>query len=126
MRTCSRPQLTTDPMNEDDIRKSGAGSAALAYVRGLGDYLAALDLGARTLQRRLGADRQRYLDLVDSTRRAQAAHYLYDSDIDLSELALLPGFPEQSALQRTFRRWYDGTPHALCRRSGAGETHAVR
>lgn len=83
---------------------------------GLDHAASALGLGARALQRRLAEDGHRYRDLVDAIRRAQAAHYLEDPDIDLSELALLLGFSEQSAFQRAFRRWFGDTPHAYRRR----------
>lgn len=77
---------------------------------------AALNLGARALQRRLADEGHSFRELVDSVRREQAARYLDDPDIDLCEVALLLGFSEQSAFQRAFRRWYGDTPHALRQR----------
>lgn len=83
---------------------------------GLEDAARALGLGARALQRRLAADGLRYREQVDACRRHQAGRYLEDPNIDLSELALLLGFSEQSAFQRAYRRWFGGTPAAHRRR----------
>lgn len=72
----------------------------------------ALGLGARTLQRRLDEDGQRFAGLVDAVRSETARALLADPTIAVSEIAFLLGFSEQSAFTRAFKRWTGETPAA--------------
>jgi AraC-like DNA-binding protein len=87
--------------------------------------LAALapDLGvsARTLQRRLADRGLVWRDLVQATRLRLATRYLEESDTDLTEVAFLLGYAEQSAFTHAFRRWTRKSPGAH-RRTHRGRT----
>jgi AraC-like DNA-binding protein len=69
-----------------------------------------LALHPRTLQRRLAIEGMRCQDLIDRERRAQAARYLAEPGLHLSQIAGLLGYSEQSAVNRSCRRWFGKTP----------------
>ena len=69
-----------------------------------------LAMHPRMLQRRLATERVRCQDLIDRERRDQAARYLADARLHLSQIAGLLGYSEQSALNRSCRRWFGKTP----------------
>lgn len=64
----------------------------------------------RTLQRRLAAEGLRCQDIIERERRDQAARYLAEPRLHLSQIAGLLGYSEQSALNRSCRRWFGKTP----------------
>ena len=64
----------------------------------------------RTLQRQLAADGMRCQDVIDRERRARAKKYLAQPELALSQVAGLLGYTEQSALNRSCRRWFGKTP----------------
>jgi AraC-like DNA-binding protein len=64
----------------------------------------------RTLQRRLANEGVRCQDIIERERRDQAARYLADARLHLSQIAGLLGHSEQSALNRSCRRWFGKTP----------------
>jgi len=74
-----------------------------------------LGLSARSLQRRLAACGLVYRDVVQETRRRLAEQYLAQSDTDLTEIAFLLGYAEQSAFTHAFRRWTRRSPGAYRR-----------
>ncbi len=69
-----------------------------------------LNLHPRTLQRHLADEGTRCQDLIESARRDQAAHYLAQPGLHLSQVAGLLGYTEQSTLNRSCRRWFGKTP----------------
>ena len=69
-----------------------------------------LAMHPRTLQRRLADEGVRCQDVIDRERRAQAARYLAEPGLHLSQIAGLLGYAEQSALNRSCRRWFGKTP----------------
>ncbi|WP_022964529.1 helix-turn-helix domain-containing protein [Halopseudomonas pelagia] len=69
-----------------------------------------LHLLVRTLPRRLEARQSSWRELLDRTREQLAGHYLLDPTLTLGDIALLPGFSEQSAFNRAYRRWTGTTP----------------
>ena len=69
-----------------------------------------LNMNPRTLQRRLGDEGVRYHDLVENERRDQAAKYLAESGLHLSQITGLLGYAEQSTFNRSCRRWFGKTP----------------
>jgi AraC-like DNA-binding protein len=69
-----------------------------------------LAMHSRTLQRRLAMEGVRCQELIERERRAQAAKYLAEPGLHLSQIAGLLGYTEQSALNRSCRRWFDKTP----------------
>jgi AraC-like DNA-binding protein len=64
----------------------------------------------RTLQARLAAEGTSFEDLLQTTRRQMAEDYLRDTDLPLSEIALMLGFSELSAFSRACHRWFDEPP----------------
>ena len=47
---------------------------------------------------------------MDTVRRELAERYLAEPTLDLTDLAFLLGYSEQSAFQRAFKRWTGQTP----------------
>lgn len=80
------------------------GNCSLAWVA------QALNVSARTLQRRLGSGGNGWQRLLDDTRCGLAQHYLREASLTLSDIALLLGFSEQSAFNRAYKRWTGNTP----------------
>ena len=64
----------------------------------------------RTLQRRLAEEGVRCQDVIERERREQAARYLAEPELRLGQIASLVGYAEQSALNRSCRRWFGKTP----------------
>lgn len=64
----------------------------------------------RALQRRLEPEGVRCQELIDRERRKLAARYLAEPRLQLSQIAGLLGYAEQSTLNRSCRRWFDKTP----------------
>ncbi len=69
-----------------------------------------LNTSPRTLQRRLSEQGIRFQQLLDSTRLLLAEDYLRDSRLQLTEIAQLLGYSEQSAFNHAFKRWTGKTP----------------
>jgi AraC-like DNA-binding protein len=84
-------------------------------------------LSARTLQRRLGDRGLVWRDIVRETRLRLAKRYLEESDTDLTEVAFLLGYAEQSAFTHAFRRWTRKSPgaHRRAHRGRAGRVAAT-
>jgi len=72
-----------------------------------------LSMHTRTLQRRLAAEGMRFGEVIDRERRRLAIRYLAEPDMQLSQIASLLGYAEQSALNRSCRRWFGKTPRQL-------------
>lgn len=70
----------------------------------------ALHCSARTLQRRLEAEGLSFQTAVDDVRRQLAEDYLRDPRLQLTEIAALLGYADQSAFTRAFRRWTGISP----------------
>jgi AraC-like DNA-binding protein len=79
---------------------------------------AAMGLSTRSLHRRLAERGWNFRRLLGDTRRALADDYLADPRLELSEIALLLGYSEQSAFTRAYRGWSGRTP-LQARRSSA-------
>ncbi|KUH94824.1 hypothetical protein AU190_16160 [Mycolicibacterium acapulense] len=88
--------------------------AGLCTVESIAEQLA---LHPRTLQRRLAAEGVSCQDLIDRERRVQAAKYMAISTLHLSQIAHLLGYSEQSAFNRSFRRWFGTTPREFRERA---------
>lgn len=87
-----------------------------------------LNLHPRTLQRRLAEEGYQYQDLLDQVRRERALEYLASPGLTLAQVAGLLGYAEQSALNRSCRRWFAETPRQtrarLRERPGVGREPA--
>lgn len=75
-----------------------------------------LGMHRRTLQRRLGEKQQHFEAMVDEHRKALATRYLVGSDMQLSQVAGLLGYADQSVLNRSCRRWFNAKPKDLRRK----------
>lgn len=71
---------------------------------------AALFITSRTLHRKLAAEDSSFRELLQETRQQLAEDYLRDRRLQLSEIAQLLGYSEQSALSRAFKAWTGQTP----------------
>jgi AraC-like DNA-binding protein len=69
-----------------------------------------LNLGSKTLERRLAERSQSFSALLDATRYNAAKHYLEETDMRLSQVAYMAGYTEPAALVRAFKRWTGTTP----------------
>ena len=69
----------------------------------------------RSLQRRLAEQGTSFQQLLDDTRRHLAEAHLTHDRLDVTEIALLLGYSEQSAFTRAFRHW-TGLPPVQWRR----------
>lgn len=78
------------------------------------EIAAALAVGVRTLQRRLGDEGTRFSDVLDEARHALALQHLA-TDAAVAEVGFLLGFSEPSAFTRAFRRWTGMSPTAYRR-----------
>lgn len=86
----------------------------------LGRVAAQLRLSPRSLQRLLQEQGLSYSQLVEAVRRELAERYLAEPGLDLTDLAFLLGYSEQSAFQRAYKRWTGRTPGEY-RRQLAGD-----
>ncbi len=71
---------------------------------------AELKLSGRSLQRKLQARGLSFQVLLDETRLMLAKDYLRDSHLQLTEVAQMLGYSEQSAFNHAFRRWTGQSP----------------
>lgn len=83
------------------------------------DIAARLNMTDRTLQRRLQAESATYQQLLDDTRCELARKYLADPRRNLTEVADLLGFADQSNMFRACKRWF-GMPPGQYRAQLAG------
>lgn len=85
-----------------------------------------LAMHPRTLQRRLAKEGVRCQEVIDRERRAQAARYLAEPGLHLGQIAGLLGYSEQSALNRSCRRWFGTTPRQFRAASTAAGQASAR
>lgn len=76
---------------------------------------AALKMSARTLQRRLEDEGQRYSSVLDEVRARVARKLLRDPTLALGEIAYRVGFSDLATFSRAFKRW-TGVPPGTHRR----------
>ena len=71
---------------------------------------AELDLQPRSLQSKLTQAATTFETVLTETRQGLAERYLRDTDLSLTEIALLLGFSELSAFTRAAQRWFHAPP----------------
>ena len=69
-----------------------------------------LGMNIRTLQRALKEKGTSFIKLLNDTRMDIAKQFIQDKSMDLTEVAFLLGFAEQSTLSRSFKRWTGQSP----------------
>lgn len=84
----------------------------------LAQLASVLQLEPRTLQRRLSERGLRYRQLLSEERALLAQRYLDESEVQLSHLADLLGFSEQSVFTNSFRQWTGKSPTQYLKERG--------
>jgi AraC-like DNA-binding protein len=74
------------------------------------EVAAALQLSARTLQRRLEAEGTSLTAVADETRAEVARELLADPELPLGEIAYRAGFADLATFSRAFKRWTGTSP----------------
>jgi AraC-like DNA-binding protein len=69
-----------------------------------------LGVSRRTLARRLAAEGQSFVQILDTLRFDLAKRYLAERELPLSQIAWLLGYRETAALNHAFKRWSGKTP----------------
>ena len=69
-----------------------------------------MGMSIRSLQRKLGEKNIIFSELVDSIRQTIAVDYIHNTDIHLTDVALMLGYAELSSFSRAFKRWYGVSP----------------
>jgi len=73
-----------------------------------------LGMSARTLQRRLGEEKQSYQELLDQIREELARYYLKTTKMSGAEISFLIGYEHPSSFFRAFSEWTGGqTPEQV-------------
>ena len=70
----------------------------------------AMNLSARTLQRRLEEQRSSVKEIIDDTRHQMALKYLDQKNHSIKEISFNLGFSDSSNFSRAFKRWEGKTP----------------
>jgi AraC-like DNA-binding protein len=91
---------------------SGASAEAVAEMLGM---------SARSLRRRLEAERTSYKHILDEVRCELARRYLAQEQRGVEEVALALGFSDGSAFHKAFRRWTGESPTDFARNPSRGE-----
>ena len=81
---------------------------------------ASVSLAPRTLQSKLAQFGTTFEALLQDTRRNLAVGYLRESDLNLTDIALLLGFSELSAFSRATQRWFGVPPSTYRQRLRGG------
>ena len=69
-----------------------------------------LCVGTRKLQRLLQQEGTSFITLLNDTRMELAKQYVLDKSMDITEIAFLLGFAEQSTFSRSFKKWTGQSP----------------
>lgn len=77
------------------------------HVQGLAERML---LSVRTVQRRLAENQLTFQQALDEVRQQLCLQYL-EQQIQLSDIAQLLGYSDQSAFTRAYKRWTGSTPH---------------
>jgi AraC-like DNA-binding protein len=110
------------PQLEAELRQQLAHKSLKEQVKGtlkkflggqkprLEDVATELRVSARTLQRRLLAERMTFHGLIEEARRELAQHYLLQSSLELNETAYLLGYEDPNSFFRAFHKWEGTSP----------------
>jgi AraC-like DNA-binding protein len=102
--------------NDVSVRVRSTLKGTIGANQGTKAQIAALlGLHPRTLQRRLTAEGTTFDDIKNEVYRAATWRLLHDTAIPLGQAAAALGFSEQSAMNRSVRRWFGITPTELRR-----------
>jgi AraC-like DNA-binding protein len=105
----ARRRETTEPRVVADVRREVGAQLAGDRAR-LDDVAAALGLNPRTLQRKLAEAGTSFQAVHDAARQALAEALLRESTLNLTDVAYMLGYREQSSFNRACREWFGNTP----------------
>jgi len=105
----ARLRETSEPRIVTDVRREVAAQLANDRAR-VDDVAAALALSTRTLQRKLAEAGTNFQAVHDASRQALAEELLRDSQLNLTDVAFMLGYREQSSFNRACREWFGSTP----------------
>lgn len=105
----ARLRETAEPRIVTDVRREVAAQLASDRAR-VDDVAAALALSTRTLQRKLADAGTNFQAVHDAARQALAEELLRDSRLNLTDVAFMLGYREQSSFNRACREWFGNTP----------------
>lgn len=115
----ARLRETAEPRIVTDVRREVAAQLADDRAR-LDDVAAALAMSTRTLQRKLAEAGTNFQAVHDAARQALAEALLRDSRLNLTDVAFMLGYREQSSFNRACRDWFGNTPARTRERLRAG------
>ncbi len=72
-----------------------------------------LFISKRKLQRLLNEEGTSFITILNQTREEIAKQYVRNKDMNLTEIAFLLGFSEQSTFSRSFKRWTGKSPSSF-------------
>lgn len=72
-----------------------------------------LEVGPRSLQRRLKAEQTTYREIVNDVRHWRSRELILDSDLPFSEIARILGYTDEANFKRAYRRWAGAPPSHL-------------
>ena len=105
----ARLRETAEPRIVVDVRREVAAQLANDRAR-LDDVAEALALSPRTLQRKLADAGTNFQAVHDAARQALAEELLRDTRLNLTDVAYMLGYREQSSFNRACREWFGNTP----------------
>ncbi len=74
------------------------------------DVAAELGMSARTLARRLTAEKTTFFSVVEGYREAMAKRMIADTEMQFTEVAFVLGYADASTFSTAFKRWVGRTP----------------
>ncbi|MEV6276336.1 AraC family transcriptional regulator [Nocardia sp. NPDC051832] len=85
-----------------------------------------LAMHERSLQRALAEEGTTFSEVLDGARRDAAYRLLRETEMTMTEITILIGLGEQSALTRAVRRWFGATPQQVRAAARAERGHGPR
>ena len=105
----ARLRETSEARIVTDVRREVAAQLANDRAR-VDDVADALGLSTRTLQRKLAEAGTNFQAVHDAARQSLAEALLRDSPLNLTDVAFMLGYREQSSFNRACRDWFGNTP----------------
>lgn len=82
-----------------------------------------MGMSGRALQSKLRGDKTSFQQILDKVRLEKASRLLAKSELQVSEIAFLVGYSDQSAFNHAFKRWTGHTPQSMRR---SAKTNAIQ
>lgn len=112
-----RQMVQSKPQN--DLQSAVEAVLRLRLLEGQTDIegtAQSLDIGPRTLQRRLQSEGASYRGLVENIRQERASALLVETSERVTDIAVALGYSSPGHFVRAFRRWTGNTPDAFRQR----------